>query len=146
MNLSIDLSTLSSSTRRISLIGWALADLAKEGVSRGEFEDFEVVVGLDFMGATLALVVADELGKTFSALRIVKEKEVSPVEGFSTIERKNILIVVDIVDHSKSHFMEELDSLKKMNTHIAGLVCIIEKGKRKEEKVKIKSLIRLYTN
>ncbi|MGP3667147.1 MAG: hypothetical protein ACKD6N_01735 [Candidatus Bathyarchaeota archaeon] len=140
---SIDLSSLISSTRRVSLIGWALADLAKEGVSRGEFEDFEVVVGLDFMGLTLALVVADELGKTFSVLRVVKEDKVLPVEGFSTIEKKNVLVVTDIVDYSKTHLIEDLNFLKRMNIHVSGLVCIIEKGERDRQKVKVKSLIKV---
>jgi orotate phosphoribosyltransferase-like protein len=65
----VDWSNVGSSTRRLSLFGWALADLAKETLERKEFEDFDVVVGLDLSGDPIALIAADELGKPYAIVR-----------------------------------------------------------------------------
>ncbi len=142
----VDWSCLGLSTRRLSLIGWALADLAKECVSRGDFEDFEVVVGLETQGSPLALVVADELGKSFATLKVEREKEKTlcfTSLNFSKVEEAKALLVTDVTDSSNETLVEAVKLFKKNKTKLVGLVSIVNKGKAEIEGVKVWALITI---
>ncbi|WP_309493056.1 orotate phosphoribosyltransferase-like protein [Candidatus Hecatella orcuttiae] len=131
---SVDWSAVGRSTRRLSLIGWALADMVKEALENREFDDFDVVVGMDLPGGPLGLVVADDLGKPFSLVRFSRPEgggEPLPAGGilslnFSPVEGCKVLVVSDVI--SRGLIVKEvLDYLREINAEPVGVVTVVDK-------------------
>jgi len=146
----IDWSNVGSSSRRLSLFGWALADLAKEALERKEFEAFDVVVGVDLSGAPMGLMVADELGKPFTIVRFPrrdeKGKQIVPVIVTSysyPLKGKKILLVNDVIS-TGIILRTVIKYFKEQKVTPVGMVVIADKrGGGKLDNVKVKALINM---
>jgi len=146
----IDWSNVGSSSRRLSLFGWALADLAKEALERKEFEEFNVVVGVDLSGAPMGLMVADELGKPFTIVRFPRrdEKGEQIVPGIVTsysypLKGQKILLVNDVISTGVI-LRTVIKYFKERKVTPAGMVVIADKrGGGKLDGVKVKALINM---
>jgi len=146
----IDWSNVGSSSRRLSLFGWALADLAKEALERKEFEEFDVVVGVDLSGGPMGLMVADELGKPFTMVRFPRrdEKGKQIVPGIVTsysypLKGKKILLVNDVISTGVI-LRTVIKYFKEKKVTPVGMVVIADKrGGGKLDSVKVKALINM---
>ncbi|MBO3755396.1 MAG: hypothetical protein FGF53_11080, partial [Candidatus Brockarchaeota archaeon] len=65
----VDWSPIGSNIRRLSLAGQALADLVRDSIGKGEFDEPEVVVSVEGSGMALGVIVAEHLSKPFAAVK-----------------------------------------------------------------------------
>lgn len=150
---SVNWSHAGSSTRRLSFIGWAMADLVKEAVVNGEFEEFDVVTGIEVAGGPLGMVIADKLEKPFAAFRAGRQANsneklpqqmsgvVSP--NFSAVEGKRILLVTDVISTGLI-LRDVVKSLRSIKATTVGLVAFVDKrGGGDIEGVPVKALVNL---
>lgn len=150
LDYSVNWSNVGSSTRRLSLIGWALADLAKESLNHAEFEDFDVVVGVELSGCPLGLIVADDLGKPFAAARFPRtEKQASQAvtgiitSSFSQVEGRKVLLVTDVIS-TGAILRDVIRSLKESDAKPVGMVAFVDKrGGGEIDGVRVKSLVNM---
>jgi orotate phosphoribosyltransferase len=152
---SVNWSTIGSSTRRLSFIGSAIADLIRESITNGEFEDFDVVVGIELSGAPIGLIVANDLQKPFAAARAARisstgKKENKQATGsisanFSAVEGKKVVLVTDVISTGVI-LREVIKSLKEIHATPVGMVAFVDKrGGGKIEGVPVKSLVNMIS-
>ncbi len=150
---SVNWSLAGASTKRLSLIGWAMADLAKETVENGEFDEFDIVTGIEVAGSPLAMIVADKLEKPFAAVRAGRQTnsvEKSPEQmsgvvspNFSSIEGKKILLVTDVISTGLI-LRDVVKSLRSIKATMVGLIAFVDKrGGGDIEGVPVKALVNL---
>lgn len=150
---SVNWSLAGASTKRLSLIGWAMADLAKETVENGEFDEFDIVTGIEVAGSPLAIIVADKLEKPFAAVRAGRQTnsvEKSPEQmsgvvspNFSSIEGKKILLVTDVISTGLI-LRDVVKSLRSIKATMVGLIAFVDKrGGGDIEGVPVKALVNL---
>ena len=144
----VDWNHVGSSVRRLSLAGWALADLVHETVEKGECDEPEVVVGIGGSGMLLGYIVAEELGKPFSAIRVYGGADESKQPGvvnpsFCNPKNRKVLIVDTIAGGGAAikFSMKILDESGAKSTAVA--VLVNKTGRDKIEGIPLLSLIEL---
>ncbi|MFQ5998053.1 MAG: orotate phosphoribosyltransferase-like protein [Candidatus Bathyarchaeia archaeon] len=148
LDFSVNWASVGSNTKRVSLVGWALADLAREAVSKGDFDDFDVVVGIEISGSPLGLIVADDLEKPFAAVRATRPEKSSETasavsSSFSAIDGKRLLLVTDVIS-TGAILQDVVKSVKETRAKPVGMVCLVDKrGGGALEGVPVRPLISL---
>ncbi|MEM3737500.1 MAG: orotate phosphoribosyltransferase-like protein [Candidatus Bathyarchaeia archaeon] len=152
MDYAVNWSAIGCSTRRLSQIGWAMADIVRESRANNEFEDFDVVVGIELSGLPLGLMVADDLEKPFAAARAAKPT--GTAEGsryltgtismnFSSVEGKRVLLVTDVIS-TGIILRDVIRSLKELQATPVAMVAFVDKrGGGDIEGVPVKALVSL---
>ncbi len=154
LDYSVNWSAVGCSTRRLSQIGWAIADLVRENCAHNEFEDFDVVVGIELSGSPLGLIVADDLEKPFAAARVAKPSGVAEGSNylsgtismnFSSVEGKRVLLVTDVIS-TGIILSDVIKSLKELRATPVGMVAFVDKrGGGDIEGVPVKALVNLIS-
>jgi len=154
LDFSVNWSAVGCSTKRLSQIGWAMADLIRESCANNEFENFDVVVGIELSGAPLGLIVADDLEKPFTAARAAKPSGAAGGSNyltgtismnFSSVEGKKVLLVTDVIS-SGIILRDVIKSLKELRATPVGMVAFVDKrGGGDIEGVHVKSLVNLIS-
>jgi orotate phosphoribosyltransferase len=143
----VDWHAVAEHTRRISLVGHTLADLASEAVKKGEFEDPEVVVALEGSGMALGLAAAEKLDKPFATVRPqrIGDKKVPGLisPSLTVIEGRKILLVDAIIRAGETH-SAAIQTLREANGKPVALIVLVNKsGKNMIDGVPLRALIEL---
>jgi orotate phosphoribosyltransferase len=148
----VDWNPLGSGIKRLSLISKCLADLAQEAIIKGEFEEPDVVVGIEGEGLPLGLIVAEELNKP---LAIIKPRNVSLSDkdkkllsalssSFSSVEKKKALLIDSVVT-TGNDLRIAMRVLHEMAAKPVGIVVMVDKiGEDFLDGTPIKALIKLH--
>ncbi len=144
----VDWNHVGSNVRRLSLAGWALADLVHETVGKGECDEPDVVAGIGGSGMLLGYIVAEELGKPLSAIKVRGGADESKQPGvidpsFCNPKNRKVLIVDTIAGGGASikFAIKTLDESGAKSTAIA--VLVNKTGRDKIEGIPLLSLIEL---
>ena len=144
----VDWNHIGSSVRRLSLAGWALADLVHEMVEKGECEEPEVIAGIGGSGMLLGYVVAEELGKPFSAIKVYggggESKQLGIINtSFCNPKNRKVLLVDTIAGGGQTikSAIKILDESGAKSTSVA--VLVNKTGRDRVEGVPLLSLIEL---
>lgn len=148
-DLFVDWSHIGSNSRRLSLAGWALADLARESIRNEEFEAPEVVVAVEGSGMVLGMVVAEELEKPFAVVkpqRIAEKKLSGAVNpSFASIDNRRVL-VVDAVLMEGETVKAVVQTARSVRAKPTGIVVLINKSSQDSiDGVPLKALIKLLS-
>jgi len=145
---------IGSSTKRLSFIGWSLADLAREAIEKGELEEPDVVSGVEASGIPLGLIVAEELEKPFAVVRArphaqkalgaLKKKVGNAISvSFAPVEGKRVLIVEDVISTGET-LSAVIKALRKVKAKPIGVMIFIDKkAQDKIEGVPVKALVKV---
>lgn len=149
IDLFVDWSNIGSNVRRLSLAGWALADLARESIRNEEFEQPDVVVAVEGSGMVLGMSVAEELEKPFAVVRPqrVTDKKLSGAinPSFAPIDNKKVLIV-DAVMVEGETVKAAVQTARSVRAKPVGIVVLINKSSQDSiDGVPLKALIQLLT-
>lgn len=143
----IDWSSIASHSKRMTPIASALADLVRESVTSGEFDEPDVVAGIEGSGIVLGVALARELDKPFAAVRPhrVAHKKlpglVSPT--FHNVAGKRVLIADAVLRAGETH-RAAIRTLQKSKAKPLAIVVLVNKsGKSKVDSTPLKSLIQL---
>jgi orotate phosphoribosyltransferase len=144
----VDWNHVGSSVRRLSLAGWALADLVHERVEKGECDEPEVVAGIGGSGLLLAYIVAEELGKPFSAIKVYGGTDESKQPGVinpSFCDPKNHkVLIVDTVAGGGAAIRFAIKILDESGAKSTAVAVLVNKtGKDKVEGIPLLSLLEL---
>ncbi len=150
----INWSRIGSSIRRLSLLGWALADLAREAIENGEFEEPEVIAGVEASGVPLGLIVAEELERPFTVVRSRPhiQRAMGSLKGrfhgaisvsFASVEKKRVLIVEDVISSGET-LSKIVKALKEAKAKPVGIIVFINKRAQDTiEEVPIRALVKV---
>lgn len=144
----VDWNHVGSSVRRLSLAGWALADLVHEAVEKGECDDPEVVAGIGGSGMLLGYIVAEELGKPFSAIRvhggIEESKQPGVINPSFCNPRNRKVLLVDTIAGAGEVFKSAIKILDDSGAKPTSVAVLVNKtGRDKIESIPLLSLIEL---
>ncbi|MEM2896757.1 MAG: orotate phosphoribosyltransferase-like protein [Candidatus Bathyarchaeia archaeon] len=148
----VDWSPLGSGIKRFSLISRCLADLVQEAISRGEFEEPDVVVGIEGDGLPLGLIVAEELNKP---LAIIKPRNASLGDRdkkllsalsstFSSVEKKKALLIDSVVTTGNSLRIAMKVLYAAMAKPVGIAVMVDKTGEDFLDGVPFKALVKLH--
>jgi len=143
----VDWSPIGSSVKRLSLLGWALADLIQESMARKEMEEPDAVVGIEGAGMVLGVMIAERLEKPFASIkpqRLAEKKVPGPVHtSFASVERRRVLIV-DAVMRAGETIKIAIQALQEVRAKPVGIALLANKsGKDSVEGVPLKALVQL---
>ena len=144
----VDWNHIGSSVRRLSLAGWALADLVHEMVEKKEFDEPEAIAAIGESGMLLGYVVAEELGKPFSAIKVYggsgESKQLGIVHA-SFCNPKNLkVLLVDTIAGAGETIKSAIKILDESGAKSTSVAVLVNKtGKDKVEGVPLLSLIEL---
>lgn len=149
IDLFVDWSQIGSSVRRLSLAGWALADLARESIMKEEFEQPDVIVAVEGSGMVLGMTVAEQLEKPLAS---VKPQRVADTRlsgainpSFAPIDNRKVLIV-DAVMMEGETIKATIQTVRSVRAKPTGIVVLVNKSNRDNlDGVALKSLIQLFT-
>lgn len=148
----VDWNPLGSGIKRLSLISKCLADLIQELILKGEFEEPEVIVGIEGDGLPLSLIVAEELNKPLAiikprnALLSGKDKKLLNAlsSSFSSVEKKKVLLIDSIVTTGNS-LRIAMKVLYALMAKPVGIAVMIDKtGEDFIDGIPLKALIKLH--
>ena len=149
IDLFVDWSPIGSNARRLSLAGWALADLARESIKNEEFESPDAVLAVEGSGMVLGMTVAEELEKPFAAVRPQRTADrklsgaINP--SFASIDNKKVL-VVDAVLMEAEAAKAAVQTARSVRAKPIGIVVLINKSNQDSiDGVPLKALIQLLT-
>lgn len=143
----VDWSPLGSSVKRLSLLGWALADLVQEAITKKELDEPEVIVGIEGSGMVLGVILAERLEKPFASIkaqRLAEKKLPGPVNtSFAGVENRRVLIV-DAVMRAGETIRIAIQTLKEVRAKPIGIALLANKsGKEGVDGVPLKALVQL---
>lgn len=149
IDLFVDWSHIGSNPRRLSLAGWALADLARESIKNDEFEPPDVVLAVEGSGMILGMSVAEELEKPLAVVRpqrIANKKLFGAMNpSFASIDNKKVL-VVDAVLMEGETVKAAVQTARSVRAKPTGIVVLINKSNQDSvDGVPLKALIQLLT-
>jgi orotate phosphoribosyltransferase len=149
IDLFVDWSQIGSNVRRLSLAGWALADLARESIAKEEFEQPDVIVAVEGSGMVLGMGVAEQLDKPLAAVRPQRVADtkltgaINPM--FAPIDNKKVLIV-DAVMMEGETIKATVQTARSVRAKPIGIVVLVNKSNQDSvDGVSLKSLIQLFT-
>ena len=148
-DLFVDWSQIGSNVRRLSLAGWALADLARESIASGEFEQPEVVVAIEGSGLVLGMSVAEQLERPLASVRPqrVADNKLSGAinPSFASIDNKKVL-VVDAVLMEGETVKAAIQTARSVRAKPTGIVVLLNKSNYDSvDGIPLKALIQLFT-
>jgi len=143
----VDWSSIGSHTKRMSSIALALADLVRESIHGGEFDEPDVIVAIEGNGIVLGVALAKEMDKPFAAVRphrIARKKLPGLVNpSFHDVVGKRVLIVDAVLRAGETH-RAAIKTLHDSKAKPVAIVVLVNKsGKSKIDSVPLKSLIQL---
>lgn len=143
----VDWSSLASHAKRMQAIAGALADLARESVRAGEFDEPDVVVAMEGNGIVLGAAIAKELDKPFAAVRPPRpgHKNISGLvnPSFHTVSKKRVLIADAVLRDGQTH-RAAIQTLKNAKAKPIGVMVLVNKsGRTKIDGVPLKSLLQI---
>lgn len=149
IDLFVDWSQIGSSVRRLSLAGWALADLARESIKNEEFEQPDVVVAVEGSGLVLGMSVAEQLEIPLASVRPqrVADKKLSGAinSSFASIDNKKVLIVDAILMEGET-VTAAVQTARGVRAKPTGIVVLVNKSNYDSvDGVPLKALIQLFT-
>lgn len=149
IDLFVDWSHIGSNVRRLSLAGWALADLARESIKTEEFEPPDAVLAIEGSGMVLGMSVAEELDKPLAVVRPQKiaNKKLSGAinPSFASIDNKKVL-VVDAVLMEGETIKATVQTARSVRAKPTGIVVLVNKSNQDSiDGVPLKALIQLLT-
>jgi orotate phosphoribosyltransferase len=138
---------IGSSVRRLTLVGRAMADMAREAIDAGLMEEPEVVAGIESGGMALGLIVARSLNKPIASVRPQRlgEKKVAGAvnPSFARVEGKKVLIVDTILRMGET-IRAAIETLTGVKAKAVGVVVLANKsGKESIEGIPVRSLVEL---
>ncbi len=144
----VDWNSVGSSVRRLSLAGWALADLVRETVEKGECDDPEVVAGIGGSGMLLGYVVAEELGKHFAAIKVYggagESKQPSVIHPSFCNPKNRKVLIVDTIAGGGAFIRFSIKTLDESGAKSTAVAVLVNKtGKDRIEGIPLLSLIEL---
>ncbi|MEM3506952.1 MAG: orotate phosphoribosyltransferase-like protein [Candidatus Bathyarchaeia archaeon] len=150
----VDWNPLGSGIKRLALISKCLSDLIQEAIIKGEFEEPDVIVGIEGEGLPLGLIVAEELNKPLAIIKprnvslsnSDKDKKLLSVlsSSFSPVEKKKALIIDSVVT-TGNYLRIAMKVLNAMAAKPVGIAVMVDKtGEDFLDGVPIKALIRLH--
>lgn len=153
MDYSVNWSTVGASPTRLNLIATALADLAHEGLQNGEFESFDIVLGVELAGAPIAVIIAEKLGKAYASARAAHKESVEASEllmggtvctNFASVENRKVLLVTDVIS-TGIILADTARALKELGATPVGMIAFVDKrGEGSIDGIPVKSLIKHY--
>ena len=149
IDLFVDWSHIGSNTRRLSLAGWALADLARESIKNEEFEAPDAVVAIEGSGMVLGMAVAEQLEKPFAVVRPqrIADRKLSGAinPSFASIDNKKVL-VVDAVLMEGETVKAAVQTARSVRAKPTGIVVLINKSNQDTiDGVPLRALIQLLS-
>lgn len=143
----VDWSPIGSSVKRLSLLGWALADLIQDAIGRKELDEPDVIVGIEGSGMVLGVMLAERLEKPFASLkpqRLAEKKIPGPINpSFASVENRKALIV-DGVMRAGETIRIAIQTLQEVGSKPTGVAVLANKsGKDNVDGVPLKALLQL---
>jgi orotate phosphoribosyltransferase len=142
----VDWSSLGSHGKRMAAVASALADLTRESIRAGEFDEPEVVVAIEGSGMVLGAAIAKELDKPLAAVRPHREAHKRPGlvnPSFHSVRGKRVLIADAVVRAGETH-KATIRTLREARAKPVAVTVLVNKsGKTKIENVPLKSLIQI---
>jgi orotate phosphoribosyltransferase len=143
----VDWSSLASHTKRMTAIAEALADLTRESARAAEFDDPDVIAGIEGSGMVLAVAIAKELDKPFAVVRphrVAQKKLPGLVNpSFHRVAGKKVLIADAVLRAGETH-RAAIQTLRKAKAKPVGIVVLVNKsGRTKLAGVPLKSLLQI---
>jgi len=143
----VDWSSLGSHGKRMTAVASVLADLTRDSVRAGEFDEPDVIVAIEGSGMVLGVAIAKELDKPFAAVR---PHRVSPKKlaglvnpSFHKVAGKKVLIADAVLRAGETH-RAAIQTLKKAKAKPVGILVLVNKsGKPKIDGVPLKSMIQI---
>jgi len=149
IDLFVDWSHIGSNARRLSLAGWALADLARESIKSEEFEAPDAVVAVEGSGMVLGMAVAEQLEKPFAVVRPqrIADRKLSGAinPSFASIDNRKVL-VVDAVLMEGETVKAAVQTARSVRAKPTGIVVLINKSNQDTiDGVPLRALIQLLS-
>jgi len=151
----INWAAIGSNTRRLTLISWALADLIRDTIERGEFEEAEVIAGVEASGIPIGFVIAEELELPFTIVRtrphMQKKTAVTSLQTmpsgisatFADVANRKVILVDDVASTGET-LSAAIRMLREAKAKPVGIVVLIDKQARQNiGGVPLKALIRV---
>lgn len=143
----VDWSAAGSRMKRLLPLGAALADLVREAVKDGQFEEPDVIVAMEGSGMVLGVAVAEELDKPFAAVRPqrVAEKKLPGLvnPSFSPVGNRKVLIVDAVLRAGETH-RAAVETLREVKARPVGIVLLVNKSSKNQiGGIPLKALIEL---
>jgi orotate phosphoribosyltransferase len=151
----VNWATIGSNTRRLTLVSWALADLIRDTIERGEFEEVEVIAGVETSGIPIGFVVAEELELPFAIVRtrtyMQKKTAVTRFQTmpsgisatFADVANRKVILVDDVASTGET-LSVAIRMLCEAKAKPVGIAVLIDKQARQNiEGVPLKALIRI---
>jgi orotate phosphoribosyltransferase len=143
----VDWSSLGSHGNRMTAVASALADLVRESVRAGEFDEPDVIVAIEGSGMVLGVAIAKEMDKPFAAVRphrVAQKKLPGLVNpSFHKVAGKKVLIADAVLRAGETHWAA-IQTLRKAKAKPVGILVLVNKsGKPKINGVPLKSLIQI---
>ena len=145
----VDWSQIGASVRRTSLLGGALADLAKEAVSTGEFEEPQAIAAVEGSGVVLGVTIAEEFDKPLAVVRPYRVGDrkipgaINP--SFASVEDKKVLVVDSVVMQGET-IRAAVETIRAAKGEPVGAVALISKSAKDEiDGLPFKALVRLLS-
>jgi orotate phosphoribosyltransferase len=143
----VDWSSLGAHGKRMAAVASALADLVREAIRAGQFDEPEVVVAVEGSGMVLGVAIAKELEKPFAAVRPQREAQkklpglVNPT--FHGVKGKKVLVADAVLRAGETHRAAVKTLREARAKPVAVIVLVNKSGKTKIEGVPLKSLIQI---
>ena len=143
----VDWSSIGSHAKRMTSIASALADLVREAVHSGEFDEPDVIVAIEGSGIVLGIALAKEMDKPFAAVRphrIAHRKLPDLVNpSFHGVAGKRVLIADAVLRAGEMH-RAAIRTLQGSKAKPSAVVVLVNKsGKSKIDSIPLKSLIQI---
>ncbi|MGA2783523.1 MAG: orotate phosphoribosyltransferase-like protein [Candidatus Bathyarchaeia archaeon] len=143
----VDWSSIGSHTKRMTSIALALADLVRESIRGGDFDEPDAIVAVEGNGIVLGVALAKEMDKPFAAVRphrIAHKKLPGLVNpSFHDVVGKRVLIVDAVLRAGETH-RAAIKTLHDSRAKPVAIVVLVNKsGKSKIDSIPLKSLIQL---
>lgn len=143
----VDWSSLASHAKRMTAIAQALGDLTRESTRAAEFDEPDVIAGIEGSGIVLAVAIAKELDKPFAVVRphrVAQKKLPGLVNpAFHTVAGKKVLIADAVLRAGETH-KAAIQTLRKAKAKPVGILVLVNKsGRTKIDGAPLKSLFQI---
>jgi len=143
----VDWSSLGAHGKRLSAVASALADLTRESIRAGQFDEPEVVVAVEGSGMVMGVAIAKELEKPFAAVRphLEARKELPGLvnPSFHSVRGRKVLVADAVLRAGETH-KAAIRTLREAKAKPVVVIVLVNKsGKTKIDGVPLKSLIQI---
>lgn len=143
----VDWSSLASHAKRTTAIAQALADLTRESVRAGEFDEPDVIAAIEGSGLVFGAAIAKELDKPFAVVRphrVAQKKYPGLVNpSFHSVAAMKVMIADAVLRAGETH-RAAIETLRKAKAKPVSIIVLVNKsGKTKIDGVPLKSLLQI---